>query len=161
MERIAYLTCLLSRFPSLLRVQIETHLANYSTFRFRLAQVRNYSNCRCPIQRRFAQTQSRGSFSRERRADFIEDRPRRRFGIRSTRDRPANHQVIRPGTNRLGRRRESRLVVRLPSPLASRTSSDNRADARNNNQEILPAGTPNRPYFVRRGHYPVHARFLG
>ena len=97
------------------------------------------------------------SISRERCADFFENCSRCRFRVWSTRDRPADHQVIRPGTNRFRRCRYARLIVSLALPSASRTAPGYRADTGNHNQETLSACAPNRPDFVGRRHHAVHA----
>jgi hypothetical protein len=83
-----------------------------------------------------------------------------RFRVRSTGNRPADYQVIRPGANGFPRRSDTCLIVRPPPPPASSTVPDYRADSRNHNQEVLPAGTPNRADFVRGRHNAVHAGLL-
>ncbi len=71
--------------------------------------------------------------------------------IRRTCDGAADDQIIGPGLNGFGRSGDAGLVV---------CGGVCGSHARNNNQELRPAGCADRSYFVRRGDHSVKSRLL-
>src|SRR6266853_1902882 len=93
--------------------------------------------------------------------DFLENCPRSRFWIERCSDRPADHEVVRPGSNRLRRSRDPRLIVGFPLSLASGASCNLGSHAGDNDQKTLAAGAANGTHLLRGRHNPIEACSLG